>query len=103
MLNEAELALALVPGRIWSGDRATRLYVEEVGGGAKDAPRPWRIADLRRYAVMSIQILARLSVRLRVCNVPLFGESRDKSAEQSSPSRTTSYNQAGGVVFWLEQ
>ena len=66
VLNEAEMTLAPFLRDLEQG-QAQRIYTSEEFPDIQQTPAPlWELADLERYATMSIQYLARLPVRLRV-------------------------------------
>ena len=66
VLNEAEVTLPEFL-RDFERGAARRVYASTEFPDLRQTPAPlWELADLRRYASMSLQYLARLPVRLRV-------------------------------------
>ena len=84
VLNEAEVTLPRFLEAFRQG-RAERIYADTTFPDMKQTPIPaWHLADLRRYASMSIQFSRGCPFNCDFCNVPsLFGHRvRTKPVEQ---------------------
>ncbi|MGA2443084.1 MAG: B12-binding domain-containing radical SAM protein [Tepidisphaeraceae bacterium] len=105
VLNEAELTLPPFLADLEQG-RAKRVYSTEQFADVRNTPPPlWRIADLRRYATMSIQFSRGCPFDCEFCNVTaLFGRKpRTKSARQVIAELNDLYDLGWrGPVFFVD-
>jgi radical SAM superfamily enzyme YgiQ (UPF0313 family) len=105
VLNEAELTLPPFLADLEQG-RPRRVYSTDQFADVRNTPPPlWRIADLRRYAMMSIQFSRGCPFDCEFCNVTaLFGRKpRTKSAGQIVAELNELYDLGWrGSVFFVD-
>jgi radical SAM superfamily enzyme YgiQ (UPF0313 family) len=105
VLNEAELTLPPFLSDLQAG-RAQRIYRSEDFADVRATPTPlWRLADLRRYASMSIQFSRGCPFNCDFCNVTaLFGRRpRTKSPRQIIAELNDLYDLGWrGSVFFVD-
>jgi radical SAM superfamily enzyme YgiQ (UPF0313 family) len=105
VLNEAELTLPDFLSDLEKGD-ARRIYKTSGFCDIRETPAPlWELADLRRYASMSVQFSRGCPFNCEFCNVTaLFGhQARIKSVEQIIDELDTLYNLGWrGQVFFVD-
>ncbi|MCK4298739.1 MAG: B12-binding domain-containing radical SAM protein, partial [Planctomycetes bacterium] len=103
VLNEAEVTLPAFLADLEQGC-AKRTYTSSEFADIQTSPGPlWALADLKRYASMSIQFSRGCPFHCEFCNVTaLFGHRpRTKAAEQIVAELNSLYDQGwrGGVFF----
>jgi radical SAM superfamily enzyme YgiQ (UPF0313 family) len=105
VLNEAELTLPAFLSDLEQGD-ARRIYKTSGFCDIRETPAPlWELADLRRYASMSVQFSRGCPFNCEFCNVTaLLGHrARIKSVEQIIDELDTLYNLGWrGQVFFVD-
>jgi radical SAM superfamily enzyme YgiQ (UPF0313 family) len=105
VLNEAELTLPPFLADLEKGT-AQRVYTSTEFADIHETPSPlWELADLKRYAAMSIQFSRGCPFNCDFCNVTaLFGHRpRTKSAKQMIHELDTLYELGWrGVVFFVD-
>ena len=105
VLNEAELTLPSFLADLEQG-RPKRVYSTDQFADVRNTPPPlWGIADLRRYAMMSIQFSRGCPFDCEFCNVTaLFGRKpRTKSAAQIVTELNDLYELGWrGAVFFVD-
>jgi len=105
VLNEAEVTLPLFLADLQYG-QAKHTYKTTEFCDIRETPAPmWELADLKRYASMSVQFSRGCPFNCEFCNVTsLFGHrSRIKTAQQVTRELDTLYN-AGwrGQIFFVD-
>lgn len=105
VLNEAEVTLPLFLADLQEG-RARRIYQTSEFADIQKSPTPlWELADLKRYATMSIQFSRGCPYNCEFCNVTaLFGHRpRTKTAQQIIAELDSLYDLGWrGPVFFVD-